>query len=360
MNLRQRTCITLIALYLFNAPISAQDSLPVEPAIPLFADSTTLALKITTNRAALMGDRGENPQFHPGKMEFMGNDGQLVSLPVSLRSRGHFRKNKLVCNFAPLLLQLEHDSSKKTTVFARQHRLKLVMPCQKDELVEREYLLYKIYNMLTPLSLRARRVQLLLADSANPQKRDRANAFLLEPPEQAEKRNGLLEVKKTGVNPESLMPSDFNLMAVFQFFIGNTDWSVQYLHNIELAAKSENATAIPIAYDFDHAGLVNAPYALPAPELDLESVQERRYRGFCIQSMQELQRVFDLFNQKKPEIISLYSNNPALSASYRKWAIDYINKFYSIINDPKKAEAAFTYPCRPGGTGSIIIRGLHN
>ena len=73
----------------------------------------------------------------------------------------------------------------------------------------------------------------------------------------------------------------FLKMAVFQFMIGNTDWSVPYLQNIKFITKDSTKAPLTVPYDFDHAGIVSAPYALPAEELEMSSVLERRYRGYC-------------------------------------------------------------------------------
>ena len=43
----------------------------------------------------------------------------------------------------------------------------------------------------------------------------------------------------------------------FEYMIGNTDWSVEYLQNIKLATVDSNSAPITIPYDFDHAGIVN-------------------------------------------------------------------------------------------------------
>ncbi|ULQ51890.1 hypothetical protein [Flavihumibacter fluvii] len=360
MKLRHPIILGLFCLNLVPVCLVAQDTHSIKEPLPLFRSDEILPLTLTINKSALWADRGDDPQYHSGVLSLADNDGKPIMLPANVRSRGHFRKDKTVCRYAPLLLNLEGDDRKKNTVFADQNKLKLVMPCASDDLVEREYLVYKVYNLLTPFSLRARLVKILVVDSANPKKTEEIEGFLLEPPEQAALRNGLQPLKKMGLSPEFLVPSDFNLMAVFQFFVANTDWSVQYLHNIELATAITNGSPTPLAYDFDHAGLVNAPYALPAAELELESVKERRYRGFCIESMETLQPIFALFNKQRNAIETLYRDDPRLSAAYRKWSLDFINKFYTTINNPKAASTAFTYPCKPGGTGAVIIRGLKN
>ena len=105
--------------------------------------------------------------------------------------------------------------------------------------------------------------------------------MLLEDENKMAKRNGGISITRK-MRPNQTEPNTFLTMAVFQYLIGNTDWSVQYMQNIKLVAADSIAVPVAVAYDFDHSGMVNAPYAKPAEELRMSSVRERRYRGYCI------------------------------------------------------------------------------
>ncbi len=146
-------------------------------------------------------------------------------------------------------------------------------------------------------------------------------------------------------------------MAVFEYLIGNTDWSVQYLQNVKLLAKDSFAIASTVAYDFDHAGIVGAPYAKPADELLMSSTRERRYRGYCVTDMNKFNDAFALFNQLKKAIYDVYAN-PLLEPGYAKSTAKFLDEFYETINNPKGVKAAFGYPCDPNGTGNVVIMGL--
>ncbi|HNA96064.1 MAG TPA: hypothetical protein PK421_02465, partial [Chitinophagaceae bacterium] len=101
-------------------------------------------------------------------------------------------------------------------------------------------------------------------------------------------------------------------------------------------------STIPYAvpYDFDHSGFVNAEYATPAEILGTTTVTERVYRGFP-RTMSELQTCFDIFREKKSAINNLILNFSLLSSRIRKEANDYINEFYSIIEDKNDVEKIF-------------------
>lgn len=147
-------------------------------------------------------------------------------------------------------------------------------------------------------------------------------------------------------------------MAVFEYLIGNTDWSIQYLQNIKLVAKDSLDVATAVPYDFDYSGIVGSSYATPPEILELASVQERRYRGYCIRNMSDFNETIELFNRLKNDIYNLYNNCKLIEEKYRKNTIGYLDKFYSTINDPQSLAKEFGYPCNKNGTGNIVIKGL--
>jgi hypothetical protein len=180
---------------------------------------------------------------------------------------------------------------------------------------------------------------------------------LLEEEQQLAERNGMLSVERK-LGPRQTEASAFHRMAVFEYFIGNTDWSVEYLQNVKLLARDSNSVAYTVPYDFDHAGIVSAPYAKPAEQLMLSSVRERRYRGYCLSDLGILQPIFTEFVQARDKINSLYETASYLDASNKKTTLKFIDDFYGIIGDQGKVRTAFSYPCDKNGTGNVIISGL--
>ena len=147
-------------------------------------------------------------------------------------------------------------------------------------------------------------------------------------------------------------------MAVFEYMIGNTDWSVQYYQNIKLIAADSMSIPTTVPYDFDHAGIVDAPYALPAPELLLSSTRERRYRGYCLADLSSLDKTFATFNKLKEEIYSVYTKFPLLEPGYIKSTVKFLDGFYETINSQKTVKREFGYPCQKDGTANVVIQGL--
>ncbi|MEO5583008.1 MAG: hypothetical protein ABIR66_09960 [Saprospiraceae bacterium] len=327
----------------------------------LFDSDEILNITLKGNVRELLNDRTNPvPKNFPLELLIRNMDSAILSTPVQVKTRGHFRRMKENCNYPPLLIQFEDTNNKgiyKRTIFGEQKKLKLVMPCKGMEYTVREWLVYKMYNLVTPLSFKARLVQVTLEDAKAKKPVEPFYGILLEEEEQMAKRNQMVLVEKK-IQPQHAQVKPFLTMAVFEYMIGNTDWSVQYLQNTKLVAKDSLARPIIIPYDFDHSGIVSAPYALPAPELQMSSVRERRYRGYCIQGLNQFDDILALFNQLKDKMYALYTTSKLLDARSIKSSIQFLDEFYSNINNPKAWQKDFSYPCDKNGTGNVVIKGL--
>jgi len=323
----------------------------------LFASDKVLDLTLKGNIRSCLNDR-DSSKNHSLVLSFRNEDSSEISIPVKVKTRGNFRRLKENCFYPPLLIRFPKKSSQKPSVFREQEKLKLVMPCNKDdEFVIREWLVYKLYNLVTPKSFRTRLVRIKLEDAGNKKKAASFYGILLEEERQLAKRNKAISVNRR-LKPEQTRQHEFLTMAVFQYLIGNTDWSVQYLQNIKLLATDSTAVPVTVPYDFDHAGLVDAPYARPAEELLMSSVRERRYRGYCVKDLKIFEKVIEEFNHLKKKIYALYTSCSFLNAKYIKTTSKYLDEFYETINNPKTWRKEFSYPCDKNGTGNVVIKGL--
>ncbi|HEY5919439.1 MAG TPA: hypothetical protein VIU13_18600 [Chryseolinea sp.] len=328
------------------------------PQSPLFATEDILEIRLSGNVRSLMDERTPDSKYYPLTLSYQDN-GNSFKVPVKVKTRGHFRLDRANCTYPPLMLNF----SKKTELpapFTNQDKIKLVTPCRTEKYVVQEYLVYKLYNLVTPKSLKARLARVVYDDTVKGKTTQPLYGILLEDDDDMASRNGAIVAEKKIVRPETAHRSDFLKMAVFEYLIGNTDWSVQYLQNIKLIAKDSISVRSTVAYDFDHAGIVDAPYAKPAPELMLASTSTRRYRGFCVDDMTAFKEVFAFYNELKEKIYGVYSGNPLLDEKYIKATLKFLDDFYVTINDPKKAQKEFLYPCEKSGTGNVVIKGLQN
>jgi hypothetical protein len=323
----------------------------------LFESEEILELTLLCDYKSVFKDRGEDPQYHKATLHYKANQ-DTFDIPLKVKTRGHFRKLSTNCKYPPLYLNFAKSTTPEISIFRGQDKIKLVTPCKGDQFVVHEYLVYKLYNLITSKSFKARLVKVIYQDNVKNKSSDPYFGILLEDEDQMAKRNNSYKVEIKRLIPQKTMKEDFLNMAVFQYMIGNTDWSVQYLQNIVLITDDSNPAPSTVPYDFDHAGIVRAPYANPAPELKLQSTQERRYRGYCLLELDEYNMVFETFNQTKDEFYSIYIENPLLSKNYINQTIKFLDEFYEKINDPKMVKQDFSYPCDPSGTGNIVIKGL--
>jgi len=255
------------------------------------------------------------------------------------------------------LIQFAKKGPQLNTLFSDQHKLKLVMPCTGDEYVIREWLAYKIYNLVTPYSFRARLVKVKLEDEKFKKPIDPFYGILIEEEKQMAKRNKSVIVEKN-LQPKQIKEEAFFKMSVFQYLIGNTDWSIQYQQNIKLVSPGSGDSIIAVPYDFDHSGLVNAPYAYPAEELLMSSVRERRYRGYCVQDLKKYEEVLAEYNLLKNDLYSLFTSCDLLDQRYVRSTMQWLDDFYKTISNDKAWHKDFSYPCDKNGTGNVVIKGL--
>jgi hypothetical protein len=324
----------------------------------LFESEELLELSLKGDVRQLFKNTKGEAQYFDFSLGYADETGNQHSIPLRVRTRGHFRREMNICDYPPLLLNFSKDNT-GNTIFSGQDKLKLVMPCQGEKYVLREFYAYKIYNQLTPKNFKVRLVRLsIVDDSDKPKSYSSFLGFLIEEEEQMAKRNQMSALDKELVKPESIELDDFLRMSVFQYLIGNTDWSIQYRQNIKLISSSEVKKPIPVPYDFDHAGIVRTPYAKPAPELKLATVADRRYRGYCMEEMQLFEQTFEEFKAKKEAIYALYSESEFIDEKYIKSTIKFLDDFYSTISNPKRVKFDFQYPCLADGTGNVVIKGL--
>jgi hypothetical protein len=313
---------------------------------PLFDNDDILHLKLTGKLNDLFNDRNKNTVYHPMLLQYMQKDSTQLPIQLTVRTRGHFRRLKENCKMPPLLLNFPKTAPIKNTVFENQKKLKLVVPCQGDEYIIREWLVYKLYNIITDQSFRAKLVQVEFEDSSKRRKTETHYCILLEDDKKVADRNKTFVWERKMLAMKDINEEQFRKMAVFQYLIGNTDWGVPYLQNILLITKDSTKAPFAIPYDFDHAGIVDAPYAHPAEELELSSVRERMYRGYCESDKNNFATTFELFNRLKNDIYNLYTNCSLLKPKYVKFVTNFFDDFYKTINSNKEIENEFGKPCR--------------
>jgi hypothetical protein len=324
---------------------AAQQATAADPPV-LFREDAPLVLRLATDLRALLKDRGDDRKEHKARLHYRTPTGDTGSVNVDVRTRGIFRLKK--CDFPPLRLDFP-KSKLEATPFEGQNKLKLVTHCRAsrspyEQNVLQEYALYRAFNAVTPLSYRTRVARVTYVDTARPDSLT-YYAFLIEPDDALAERSGGEAYEADNIHDLRIEPETITQLAVFQYLIGNTDWSVWKRHNIAIAKKPDGVL-LAFPYDFDFAGVIAAPYAVPAPQLSIKSVRDRLYRGFC-QPDTVVAVVLARFRAAKDAIYAAVRAVPDLDPREARQMTDYFDGFYRTVEDPKAARREFTQNCRP-------------
>ncbi len=351
--------VPVLVIMLDPLPALAQDEQvekneePENPA-PIFQHDDTLQIRIEAPFSDIFRSRGDAAEYFPAMLYYRGADDVEVATPLEIKTRGNFRNRKNVCSFPPLMLDFPRGEM-AATIFAGENRIKLVTHCQGREryydYVLLEYLNYRVLNLLTDYSMKVRLLELSYVNSETSRTIAETHGFLLEDIERMATRLQLAEVKLKNVDAAWYDQEHEVLVALFQYFLGNTDWSLVVgdpgevcCHNV-YPLQGEQTALLPIPYDFDVTGMVNPDYAAAPRQLGIRHLTQRLYRGAC-PPRDTLERALNLFIEKREAIRALYAEQPGLNDVARNRALTYIDDFFGVIADSAQVENHILSACR--------------
>ena len=309
--------------------------------VQFFKDTAMLNVTITTNMSKIMRQKQKEGAQFPAYFSSTLADGFTVNDSVTLEVRGHFRRE--YCYFPPIRVLFKSSPYAATRPLGT---LKLVSQCKTfsndKQWLLKEFMIYKIYNLLTDMSFRVRLLNLNWEDTSNKSRSLNEYAFLLEDSKDLAQRNNCFEVKNAKVKTEATDRAQMTLVNIFEYMIGNTDFAVPVNHNTKLIIPKADSSHRPyvVPYDFDYSGFVNTDYAVPDQALPIQSVSERLYRGFP-RSEAELNDVIAVFNAKKQTIFDMVNHFDLFTTKSKKEMIDYLEQFYSTISSPDMVRQIF-------------------
>lgn len=355
MNHRLLKGLTIGGVLMFLAistRTDAQISGDAATASPLFATHDVLSVQIEAPMATLIRKRPDE-EYLDGKFTYTRVDGTEQSLDLKIRTRGKYRRQKKTCSLPPIRLNFRKKQVDGTE-FAGQDKLKLVTHCKTSEryaqLVLKEYLAYRMLQILTEKSFGSRLMQVTYIDTDGKEKPITRYGFVIEDKDDIGERIGLELLKVPKISYADLDPRQTNLINLYEYMIGNTDFSMirgplddDCCHNNVLYKDAANMIT-PIPYDFDFAGLVDAPYAEPNPQFDIRSVRTRVYRGRC-NNNQHLAETLALFRAKEADLRTLVNDLPGIEQKTLKQVNAYIDQFFETINEAKSTERDLIRRC---------------
>ena len=320
---------------------------PDKPKVSkLFKSIAPFSLTLTANFKALKREKQNGAPYHAATITYTDSAGKSVTVPLRMRTRGIWRLAN--CDFPPLRLNFANKTS-KNSLFDDLDEPKLVSFCKRGPSAEQHVLqelqLYRVYRLLTPYAHETRLLRIAYVDSASGTTDMTRYAFMVEDPARMAERNGGKILDRKGAMPDDLDPAPTALAFMFLYMVGNTDFSFNALHNGELLTFTGGRT-LPIPYDFDFAGAINPPYAVPAPGLRIRTVRERQFRGYCA-IRAEYPAAVALLQAKKAEIYALYSDEIGSLIDKRavRETLEYFDKFYEDVNTPKDLQRNLLGEC---------------
>jgi hypothetical protein len=208
-------------------------------------------------------------------------------------------------------------------LFHKQDKVKLVTHCQNTrayrEVVLREYVAYRILNVMADTSFRVRLMRITYVDTDNKNEEGSRLGFVIEDKDRLAKRLGLSVLNTPDLNANSLNPEYANTVSLYHYLIGNTDFSSirgakagKCCHNHALFGN-DDMPVWSVPYDFDQSGLVNA----------------------TVSSYQD----------KREEILQVLNEVLAVSDRSVRQMTAYIERFYNILDSEQKVNKEFIKGC---------------
>ncbi len=324
---------------------------------PLFADHSILNITIEAPLTTLMTERPDK-DYLAAKLTYAGPDDATVELDLKIRTRGNYRRDPEHCDFAPIRLNFRKNQV-ADTLFDGQDKLKLVTHCRTHAVgfsqhVLREYLAYRFFAELTPVSYSVRLFEITYVDSESGTTITKPG-FVIEDDEDVAARNDLQVVDIRRIGYDELDPERQNLVHLFEYMIGNTEYSFvnpepdkSCCHNADLLSATGGAPYLPLPFDFDFAGMVNTPYAQPNPRYPIDDVRRRFYKGLC-ENNDLLPATVQRFLEEHGDFITIVDRLEPLSRRSRISVRNYLNGFLDRVSEEKARERYLVRRCLEPG-----------
>lgn len=319
----------------------------------LFASEEPFRAVLTAPLKQAYAQKNQDDRLYlAGKWSYRDVD-DTVALPVKIRTRGNYRRQ--VCKLPPLQLNFRKDEL-EDTLFAGQNKLKMVSPCKTgdryQQLIYLEYLVYQFYALVSDYHFRTRLVDVNYVDSDSG-KTWRSTNFLIESDKAMAARLGMEALDIESTRRSAMNLGETALLEVFQLMIANVDYSSlqsppgkSCCHNIvPIAADGNPQDIVPVAYDFDSAGIIDAPYATTPSVVPIKRVTQRYFTGWCKEERLYREAITHL-NSLRDEAVAIFAGSTLLDDKHRKKAVTFLEESYSLINDEDYVADSIIGRCR--------------
>jgi len=326
-----RTWLMIGLCVVFCSALFASDTTVTSSIFDLIAHKEMVSVSLEGDINHLRENKRSKKEVK-ATLSFVDGSGSERVFKTDLTIRGKYRR-MFSEGVPPLRLDFKKKDLKEAGL-AKYDDLKMVTMFHEDkdeayQTLIKEYLAYKLYNELTDLSYRVQLIEVKYIDS-NTNKTAKEYGFLIEDGAQFADRHQLIKIEDIqNIDQTKYDKKQLELLAVFQYMIGNGDWNLDMVKNIKLYER--DGDIIPVPYDFDFCGLVDASYAVPNNIHNISNVKERVYLG-GVDDIDDLSDILKVFKSKKDDMIQILEDCKYLSKENRKIASEYLLSFYEDMS----------------------------
>ncbi len=350
--MRRFFILTALAL-LFSTPLFGQnDEVPsFEDTLVVYEDlfgiREPLDLTLKFNIKEFYKTK-KDEKYHKAELTCHVREDFEVKHEVRVKARGKNRRE--ICAIPPFWMNIRYAGIEAEDL-AEVIKVKVVTRCRYSSIykdyVLKEYLIYQIYNLLSPYSFNTRLVRLTLIDTGRKDKVYEDWGFIIEPEAMMAERNNAMPIKSDKLALATVNKEWMDKVAYFHYMIGQADYSVTGRHNLKVITLKEYGPSgfITVPYDFDYTGLVDATYAVPGPNLGIESVRDRYYLGAC-RSEEVHQQAIEWLASYRDEITDLILSFEYLDEDERMEMIEYMESYYKESESRGFISRRITPTCR--------------
>lgn len=349
-----RYSLILIGLLLLvSLPIFSQDGdqPTFEDTIQVYEDlfgiNEPLVLTVKFDIKAFQRSR-KDEKYHKAELTCHVDENFEVTHDVRVRARGKFRRDH--CQMPPYWLNIRYAGIEAEDL-AEVVKMKVVTRChssaQYRNYVLREFLVYKIYELISPYSFNTRLVRLQYVDTGRKNKMSEDWGFIIEPENMMAERNNAMAIKSDVLSVRTVNREIMDHVAYFSYMIGQSDYSVTGRHNLKILTLKEYGPTgfIPVPYDFDYTGMVDAHYAVPGENLGIASVKQRYYLGTC-RTEEVHEQTIAWLTSYRDEIKDLILNFEYMDERDRIDVWDYLESYFEETEQKGFIDRRITPTCR--------------
>lgn len=315
-------CVLLAVIFMSAAPFSANEPQSKESFFDHLATQPVTHFTLTFDVDQLEAMKRQD-YYSPATLSYNGDNWD-----AKIKVRGKYRRR--ICDFPPLKIKMSKDMLEAAGL-QRHNKFKLVTHCSDDyanrDNVLREQLAYDLYHLITGEGYRTQLVEVTYRNIRTGTSIERFGILIEDTDEMAQSMDGEECDNCIRIPANSFAANNLEQVSLFQYMIGNTDWSIEMPRNIKIVKGQNNDQYKAVPYDFDFSGLVNAEYAVPNADYNQVEIQDRIWI-WKYDTTPNVSEAINLFLNKELEIMAYVNHHDQLSNKSKRKVSSYLAAFF--------------------------------